>query len=179
MHDSPRNRHYYRHRCPVFRVEEVTLALEEGYFLRYRGELTGDSIAAYEQLSAALQSYDITPLFRLDQGVRHPAGTWNRPSQTGPGLGQCHSVCADIFKRPVRRCDDSYTGPMPQDTLGQIWTLVTHIWIGWPFAVSLLPSCWRMSLDITLSVGRAGGRLVALFHSLPIGILGPWALSSN
>jgi hypothetical protein len=41
----------------VFRVEEVTLGdSKKGYFLRYRGELTGDSIAAYEQLSAALQS---------------------------------------------------------------------------------------------------------------------------
>jgi membrane-associated protease RseP (regulator of RpoE activity) len=32
----------------------------------------------------------------------------------------------------------SYRGPLPEDPLAQIWTLILNLWQGWPFAVSLL-----------------------------------------
>src|SRR5512136_1493461 len=51
----------------VFRYDDVTLGdPNKGYFLRYHGQLLGDSVAAYEQLAKALQPYDVTPLFRLE-----------------------------------------------------------------------------------------------------------------
>jgi len=159
----------------VFRVEEVTLGdSKKGYFLRYRGELTGDSIAAYEQLSAALQSYDITPLFRLESG-RQTILLVHGTVHPKPGRVSVNVILFVLTFLSVLfvGATNSYTGPMPQDTLGQIWTLVTHIWIGWPFAVSLLAILLAHEFGHYF-IGRARGAAVSLpyFIPLPIGILG-------
>jgi membrane-associated protease RseP (regulator of RpoE activity) len=68
---------------------------------------------------------------------------------------------------------NSYSGPMPQDTLGQIGTLISHLWLGWPFAVSLLAILLEHEFGHYF-VGRARGAAVSLpyFIPLPIGILG-------
>lgn len=53
----------------VFRIEEVTWGNEKQKFLiRYRGKLLVESQDAYAQLSKGLQSLDITPLFREEEG---------------------------------------------------------------------------------------------------------------
>src|SRR5512135_851749 len=53
----------------VFRYDDVTLGdPKKGYFLRYRGELLRDSVEAYDQLADALRPYDVTPLFRIEEG---------------------------------------------------------------------------------------------------------------
>ena len=54
----------------VFRIEDVTMGdpQKEKFVLRYRGVLLQeDSAEAYEQLTAALSPYDVTPLFRVEQ----------------------------------------------------------------------------------------------------------------
>jgi hypothetical protein len=49
----------------VFRIEDLTLGETGGeYLVRYRGQLTRDSSEAYNQLTAALRPYQLTPLFR-------------------------------------------------------------------------------------------------------------------
>jgi len=159
----------------VFRVEEVTLGdPKKGYFLRYRGELTLDSIAAYEQLSTALQGYDITPLFRLEAG-RQTILLVRGTVHPKPGRVSVNIILflltflSVLFVGAV----NSYNGPMPEDALGQTWTLIMHIWVGWPFAVSLLAILLAHEFGHYF-VGRARGAAVSLpfFIPLPIGFLG-------
>lgn len=159
----------------VFRVEEVTLGdPKKGYFLRYRGELTGDSIAAYEQLSTALQSYDITPLFRLEAG-RQTILLVHGTVHPKPGRVSVNIILFLLTFLSVLfvGAQNSYNGPLPEDTLGQIWTLVMHIWVGWPFAVSLLAILLAHEFGHYF-VGRARGAAVSLpyFIPLPVGLLG-------
>ncbi len=159
----------------VFRVEEVTLGdPKRGYFMRYRGELTRDSIEAYDQLAAALRPYDITPLFRIEderqtvllvRGVIHPK----------PGRAWVNILLFGLTLLSVLFAGAmySYNGPLPADALGQIWTLVTHLWVGWPFAVSLLSILLAHEFGHYF-VGRARGAAVSLpyFIPLPVSMLG-------
>ena len=159
----------------VLRVEEVMLGdPKKGYFLRYRGELIGDSTEAYDQLSTALQSYDITPLFRLEdgrqtillvQGTIHP-----KPGRVSVNIILFGLTFVSVLFAGAAY---SYSGPEPNDTLGQVWTLVTHLWVGWPFAVSLLSILLAHEFGHYF-VGRARGAAVSLpyFIPLPISILG-------
>jgi membrane-associated protease RseP (regulator of RpoE activity) len=53
----------------IFRVEDVTVGNPKEWIARYRGHLIGeDTIGAYDQLANALRPYNITPLFRKEQG---------------------------------------------------------------------------------------------------------------
>ncbi|MCX6034614.1 MAG: site-2 protease family protein [Chloroflexi bacterium] len=159
----------------VFRVEEVTLGdPKQGYFLRYRGELIRDSIEAYDQLAAALLPYDITPLFRIEherqtilliRGTIHP-----RPGRTWVNILLFVLTLLSVLFAGAQY---SYRGSMPDDTFGQIWVLVTHLWVGWPFAVSLLAILLAHEFGHYF-VGRARGAAVSLpyFIPLPVSMLG-------
>jgi hypothetical protein len=124
----------------VFRVDEVNLGdPKQGYFLRYRGELIIGSIEAYEQLCTALQHYDITPLFRLQDGRQtillihgtvHP-----KPGRVSVNISLFVLTFLSVLLSGAMY---SYRGPMPDGALNQIWTLIRNLWVGWPFAVSLL-----------------------------------------
>jgi membrane-associated protease RseP (regulator of RpoE activity) len=153
----------------VFRVEEITLGdPKKGYFLRYRGELTCESIGAYDQLAAALLAYDITPLFRIEdkrqtillvRGTIHP-----KPGRAWVNvLLFVLTVLSVLFAGAVF----SYSGPTVNDALGQIWTLVTHLWVGWPFAVSLLAILLAHEFGHYF-VGRARGAAISLPYFIPL-----------
>lgn len=162
----------------VFRYDDVTLGdPNKGYFLRYHGQLLGDSIKAYDQLAEALQPYDVTPLFRLEderqtillvRGTIHP-----KPSKVWVNLLLFGlTILSVLFAGAV----SSYNGPVPNDTLGQIWTLLFHIGVGWPFAVSLLAILLAHEFGHYF-VGRARGAAVTLpyfipFPLSPIGTMG-------
>jgi membrane-associated protease RseP (regulator of RpoE activity) len=50
----------------VFRIEDTTWGnTKQGYIVRYRGRLLIDSELAFEQLSDAFRTHNITPLFRM------------------------------------------------------------------------------------------------------------------
>jgi membrane-associated protease RseP (regulator of RpoE activity) len=153
----------------VFRIDEVTLGdPKKGYFLRYRGELTRDSIEAYDQLAAALLQYDITPLFRVEDkrqtvllvhGTIHP-----KPGRTWVNvLLFALTVLSVLLAGAIY----SYSGPFPNDILGQVWTLLTHLWVGWPFAVSLLAILLAHEFGHYF-VGRARGAAVSLPYFIPL-----------
>ncbi len=57
----------------VMRVESVTWGdpQRRGWLARFRGEVLGDTEAAYNWLATALQPYEITPLFRFGRQSRH------------------------------------------------------------------------------------------------------------
>lgn len=124
----------------VFRYDDVTLGdPQKGFIVRYRGELLLDSSEAYDQLAEALRPYEITPLFRTENGsqaivlidgVVHP-----KPGRTRTNiiLFLLTLLCVAFVGETY-----SYTGPLPSDLLGEIRTLVLNLWVGWPFAASLL-----------------------------------------
>jgi Zn-dependent protease len=153
----------------VFRVDEVTLGdPKRGYFLRYRGELTRDSVEAYDQLAATLLPYEITPLFRIEdkrqtvllvQGTIHP-----KPGR--PWINVLLFVLT-VFSVLLAGVMYSYTGPLPNDILGQVWTMITHIWVGWPFALSLLAILTAHEFGHYF-VGRARGAAVSLPYFIPL-----------
>ena len=60
----------------------------------------------------------------------------------------------------------SYQGPVPNDIPGMIWTLITHLWVGWPFAVSLLAILLAHEFGHYF-VGRARGAAVTLPYFIP------------
>ena len=153
----------------VFRYDDVTMGdPNKGYFLLYRGELIRDSVEAYEQLAETLRPYDITPLFRLEQGrqvvmlvrgVIHP-----RPGKVWVNLLLfALTVLSVLFVGAA----SNYNGPIPKDVAGQIWTLITHIWVGWPFAVSLLAILLAHEFGHYF-VGRARGAAVSLPYFIPL-----------
>jgi membrane-associated protease RseP (regulator of RpoE activity) len=155
----------------VFRYDDLTLGdPNKGYFLRYRGELLRDSVEAYDQLAEALRPYDVTPLFRLEEdrqvvllirGVIHP-----KPGKTWVNLLLFALTLLSVL---FAGATYSYTGTVPKDTIGQVWVLVTHLWVGWPFAVSLLAILLAHEFGHYF-VGRARGAAVTLPYFIPLPI---------
>ncbi|MGB8214862.1 MAG: site-2 protease family protein [Anaerolineales bacterium] len=149
----------------VFRYDDVTLGdPKKGYFLRYRGELLRDSVEAYDQLAEALRPYDITPLFRLEEGrqtVLLVHGTIHpKPSKVWVNLLLfALTVLSVLFTGAVY----GYTGPNPTDTLGWLRMLIT----GWPFAISLLAILLAHEFGHYF-VGRARGAAVTLPYFIPL-----------
>ena len=90
----------------VFRTEDVTLGEPaRGLIARYRGHLLlEDSVAAYDQLAASLQPYDITPLFRVDKGQQIVYLVPRKPDPKAvAGFGQHHPLHPDGAQRHAGR----------------------------------------------------------------------------
>ena len=147
------------------------------YFMRYRGELTLDSIEAYDQLAAALLPYGITPLFRIEEG-RQTILLIRGTIQPRPGRAWVNILlfALTVLSVMFAGATFSYDGPLPNDLVGQITVLVTHIWVGWPFALSLLAILLAHEFGHYF-VGRARGAAISLpyfipFPFSPLGTLG-------
>ena len=125
----------------VFRIEDVTLGdPQRDFIVRYRGHLiVEDSAAAYDQLDQALKPLNITPLFRVENGrqmVLLMSGVVKpKPGKISVNIALFILTLMSVMFAGVMY---SYQGPLPDDPLGQIWTLILNLWQGWPFAVSLL-----------------------------------------
>jgi membrane-associated protease RseP (regulator of RpoE activity) len=160
----------------VFRCEEVTLGnARDGFYLRYRGELTRDSVEAYDELREALRPYLLTPLFRIEAGKQTILLLPGLPRTPRPGRSWINlllfvlTVLSVLFVGTM----SSYSGPMPSDLGGEILTLVLHLWVGWPFAVSLLAILLAHEFGHYFA-GRLNRTAVSLpyFIPLPISLLG-------
>jgi membrane-associated protease RseP (regulator of RpoE activity) len=152
-----------------FHIDEVTLGNpKQGFYLRYRGQLLLDSTEAYDQLAAALRPYQITPLFRLEDG-RQSVLLIRGVIQPRPGRVAVNIVMflLTVLSVMFTGASSSYRGPMPADEPGQIWTLLTHIWTGWPFAVSLLAILLAHEFGHYF-VGRRRGAAVSLPYFIPL-----------
>jgi membrane-associated protease RseP (regulator of RpoE activity) len=161
----------------VFRYDDVTLGdPNKGYFLRYRGQLVLDSVEAYAQLAEALRPYDITPLFRIEEGhqtVLLVRGTVHpKPSKVWVNLLLFALTVLSVL---LAGAIFSYS-PVSTTAAGQVTELIAHIWIGWPFAISLLAILLAHEFGHYF-VGRARGAAVTLpyfipFPFSPIGTMG-------
>ena len=121
-------------------ISDVTWGDEKQNFLvRFRGQLTGDSARAYDEIATALKPYYLTPLFRKDneqavillvQGVANP-----KPSNPWINLGLFIATVISVLYAGALY---SYNGPSPDNLLGQLLAPLKHLELGIPFAVSLL-----------------------------------------
>lgn len=123
----------------VFRVTDVTsMDPQKGFFLRYRGQLLNeDSAQAYDQLAESLASYNITPLFRIEDGNQV---VYLAPKQADPKPDKISTniILFVLTVFSVMMAGAQPEGPIPNDFFGQLIVLGRSIFTGWPFALSLL-----------------------------------------
>jgi membrane-associated protease RseP (regulator of RpoE activity) len=142
----------------IFRIDDVTAGDPRQFIVRYRGQLlVDDSAQAYDQLSAALEPYGITPLFRVEDG-RHVIILIQSLATPKPANVSVNIVLFILTVFSVMLAGAQPNGPMPDDTLGQMLMLLRNIFSGWPFAVSLLG---------ILLAHEFGHYLVSRYHKTP------------
>lgn len=159
----------------VFYIEDVTLgSAQQNFIVRYRGKISiPDSATAYDQLAALLKPYNITPLFRLDDGRQavilvngvpsaKPSNPW---VNVGLGIATILSVLLTgaLFSPTV--------DPFAQGlTLGSIGIIFQQ---GWPFAVSMMAILGAHEFGHYLA-GRFHGTKVTLPYFIPMPIISPF-----
>jgi len=130
------------HVSRIFRVEDVTAGDPKEWVARYRGYLLNeaDSLAAYDQLAEAVRPYQITPLFRKEQGGKQLIYLIQSP--TVPSLSSNLWVNAFLFIftffSMMLMGVDVPAETIPGRDASPISILFQYIWTGWPFAVSMM-----------------------------------------
>ena len=123
----------------IFRVEDVTVGEPREWIVRYRGQLISeDTSGAYDQLAGALRSYNITPLFRKEQGGKQII--FLVPSPAIPKIGSRISVNIILFILTVFSVMLAGIPPemIPDNKALTVFDLFRYIPTGWPFAVSMM-----------------------------------------
>ena len=125
----------------IFRIEDVTAGDPREWLVRYRGVLLDDdSVAAYDQLADALRPYNITPLFRKEQGGKQLIYLVQSPPI--PKLSS--NVIINILLFILTFLSMMLTGvDVPSESISgdqssTLLFLFQHILTGWPFAVSMM-----------------------------------------
>lgn len=124
----------------VMRIDDVTAGdAKNKYLVRYRGEIYGEPDLAYDRLAENLRLRQITPLFRKehDQHVVLLMQGIVQPKPGNPAVNLLLIVLtlgSMIFAGAV----SSYSGPVPESTLGFWRAILRTLPSGVPFAASLL-----------------------------------------
>lgn len=124
----------------VFRIEDVTSmdALQQGFLMRYRGQLLDeDTASAYDLLAGLLEPYQISPHFRIEDGRQVIYLAPKRPDPK-PDKVTTNVILFVLTVLSVMLAGAQIEGPVPPDLLGQMILLAKSIFTGWPFALSLL-----------------------------------------
>lgn len=124
----------------VFRIDDITWGTEQQNFIvRYRGRLISDSIEAYDRLTKALRPFEVTPLFRQEDG-KHAIVLLRgviRPRPSNPWLNLILFILTGlsvVFAGTIFR----YQGPLSTDLNVILPHLLKALTEGMMFAVSLL-----------------------------------------
>lgn len=143
-------------------IEDVTTGKQDQIFLvRYRGQLYGDeSESAYNQLSESLKPYRLIPLFRKE-GDQHVILLAADNFQTRPSNPWVNLILFTLTFLSVLFAGVLYTydGPLPEDPVGMLSTLLANLPIGFPFAASLLA---------ILLAHEFGHYLAGRYHKAPV-----------
>jgi membrane-associated protease RseP (regulator of RpoE activity) len=130
------------HVSRIFRVEDVTAGEPKEWIVRYRGHLLNEeeSLAAYDQLADAIRPYNLTPLFRREQGgkqliylVQSPA----IPKTSSNLILNILLFLLTILSMMVTRAE-APPGPIPDSDASILLLLFQNILSGWPFALSMM-----------------------------------------
>jgi membrane-associated protease RseP (regulator of RpoE activity) len=125
----------------IFRVEDITVGNPKEWIARYRGYLLSeDTEAAYDQLTEALRPYNLTPLFRKEEGDKQVI--FLVPSPTIPGSPSRLYINIILFILTVLSM--MLTGvDVPPEMISADgsypWGYVfSNFLTGWPFALSMM-----------------------------------------
>jgi membrane-associated protease RseP (regulator of RpoE activity) len=130
------------HVSRIFRVEDVTAGEPKEWVARYRGQLLNeeDSVTAYNQLADAVRPYNITPLFRREQGGKQLI--YLVPSLAVPRLSANWIINLVLFIITFfsMMLMGVYIPPeaIPADGSYPWRFVLSNIFTGWPFAVSMM-----------------------------------------
>ena len=129
------------HVSKIFRVEDVTAGNPKEWIVRYRGQfLSEDTAAAYDQLADSVHPYDLTPLFRKEEGNKQLI--YLVPSPITPRA--FYRVLVNIILFVLTVISVMLTGidvppdAIPPDSPFSLPFLLRYLWTGWPFALSML-----------------------------------------
>lgn len=121
-------------------IEDITSGQQgKPYLVRYRGRLLSESTQAYDQLTALLRPYEITPLFRLD-GDRHVVLLMRGVIRPQPSNAWVNlflfllTLLSVIFAGALY----AYEGPEPTSMEEFLLAMLRTLPRGVPFAASLL-----------------------------------------
>ena len=124
----------------IFRVEDVTVGEPKEWIARYRGHLlSDDTVAAYDQLTEAVRPYNITPLFRKEQGGKQII--FLVPSPAIPKFGSriyINIILFIITVFSVMLMGVDLPAAVSADGSASLSYLFLHIFSGWPFALSMM-----------------------------------------
>ena len=125
----------------IFRVEDVTAGNPKEWIARYRGQLiSDDTVAAYDQLADSLGQYNLTPLFRKEDGNKQLIYLVPSPISSKT----TSRVFINIILFILTIISVMLTGidvppdAIPPDRPFSLTFLLRYLWTGWPFALSML-----------------------------------------
>ncbi|MEY2816756.1 MAG: hypothetical protein RL275_219 [Chloroflexota bacterium] len=124
----------------IFRIEDVTSMEphQQGFLMRYRGQLLDeDSASAYDLLAGLLDPYRISLHFRIEDGRQV---IYLAPKQPDPKQDKVSTniILFVLTVFSVMLAGVQIEGPLPEDAMAQMILLAKNIFSGWPFALSLL-----------------------------------------
>ncbi len=156
----------------VLKIQDITTGEpKQGFLLRYRGQLYGDSAEAYDQLANSLRPSDITPLFRQEKDLHVVLliqGTFNtRPSN--PWVNVVLFVLT-LFSVTLAGASFSFTASANISMTEYLRQLLQHLPEGLPFSASLLGILLAHEFGHYL-VGRYHKTNVTLPYFIPIPFL--------
>ena len=129
------------HVSKIFRVEDVTAGNPKEWIARYRGHLLSeDTVAAYDQLADALRQYNVTPLFRKEEGNKQLVFLVTSPIPAKISA----RVLVNIILFLLTVISIMLTGmDVPPDAVStdgplSLTFLLRYLWTGWPFALSMM-----------------------------------------
>src|SRR5574342_64301 len=128
----------------VFRIEDITTGdPAKGLQWRYRGYLlSDDSVSAYDQLSASVKPYGLTPLFRLEKGeqVIYLVNSPPKQKPSNPWVNVILFVITvfSVMLAGALMSGENPGGPGSLDPGNQILAWLKYIFDGWPFALAML-----------------------------------------
>ena len=156
----------------VFYIEDITMGgPQQKYLVRYRGKIAlPDTAQAYDQLADLLRPYNITPLFRWDNG-RHcillVSGVINvKPSN--PWINIVLGVATFLSVLLTGAILAETTDPFTQGVT--LKSILDFLFLGWPYAVSLLAILTAHEFGHYLA-GRFHGTKVSLPYFIPLPII--------
>jgi membrane-associated protease RseP (regulator of RpoE activity) len=128
----------------VFKIDDITLGEPaRGLIARYRGSFLGeDTAAAYDQLAGSLAAYEITPLFRLEQGspviflVPRPPDP--KPARVSVNIILFILTLVSVMLVGGMMAATEPAGGGSPGVAGQILDFARFFLAGWPYALSLL-----------------------------------------
>lgn len=120
-----------------FNIEDITQGgPKQGFLVRYRGRLIGDSAEAYDQMADHLKPHQLQPLFRIEDGkqVIYLISAFPQPKPSRPWVNLVMflvTLISVILSGGLTSMQDGLSGNILV-AAGQI------LKSGWPFAISLL-----------------------------------------